>query len=211
LCVQDIEKDGNHTYGARNFKNHSGGVFIYFTDIRDACAAQTKLHQVDKDWKTAFANPTRVAQSQATHMDMGQGTGNLDSDHRTELDKFSSYAVGLSHTGQVQIFVVVPPGVMMDSIQVMGVAHRFLQSHGRLFAFVRLSTFPNGSFKAVAEFCDTTAAFPVIQACSGGISTEVCQSHLFCIAFHADFCDYQGDSTLRISIPFRCFISLGDY
>lgn len=158
-------------------------MFIYFTDIRDACAVQAKLHQVDKGWKIAFANPTRVAQSQGAHLDVGQGAGSLDSNPRAELDKLSSYAVGLSHTGQVQVFVVVPPGVVMDSTHVMGVAHRFLQSHGRLFAFVRLSAFPNGSFRAVAEFCDTTTAFPVIQACSGGISTEVCQSHLLRIAF----------------------------
>ncbi|KAL7787019.1 hypothetical protein V8C37DRAFT_412260 [Trichoderma ceciliae] len=189
-CFQDIEKDGNPTYGARNFKAHSTGVFIYFTDIRDACAAQTKLHQVEKDWKIAFANPTRIAQSQSPHVEMGQSAANLEADHRIDLDRFPSYAVGLSHTGQVQIFAVVPPGAMVDSIQTMGAVHRFLQSHGRLFAFVRLSTFPNGSFRAVAEFCDTTAAFPVIQACSGGISTEGIQ--LFASAYNFDALSASG-------------------
>ncbi|UKZ78098.1 hypothetical protein TrVFT333_005832 [Trichoderma virens FT-333] len=164
--LTDLGKDGNPTYGARNFKAHSSGVFVYFTDIRDACASQTKLHQADKEWKVTFANPTRVAQSQGNHMEMGQS------------------AVGLSHTGQVLIFAVVPPGAVMDPVQVMGVAHRFLQSHGRLFAFVRQSTFPNGSFRAVVEFCDTTAAFPVIQVCSGGISTEGIQ--LFASAYNVD-------------------------
>lgn len=192
LCVQDIEKDGSNTYGARNLKAHSGGVFVYFTDIRDACAVQAKLHQLDKGWKTAFANPTRVAQSQGAHLDVGQVAGSLDSDPRVELDKLSGYAVGLSHTGQVQVFVVVPPGVVMDPTHVMRVAHRFLQSHGRLFAFFRLSSFPNGSFRAVAEFCDTTTAFPVIQACSGGISIEVCQSLLLQIAFILIFLIIQG-------------------
>ncbi|UKZ52280.1 hypothetical protein TrVGV298_006055 [Trichoderma virens] len=143
--LTDLGKDGNPTYGARNFKAHSSGVFVYFTDIRDACASQTKLHQADKEWKVTFANPTRVAQSQGNHMEMGQS------------------AVGLSHTGQVLIFAV---------------------SHGRLFAFVRQSTFPNGSFRAVVEFCDTTAAFPVIQVCSGGISTEGIQ--LFASAYNVD-------------------------
>jgi hypothetical protein len=152
-------------------------VFVYFTDIRDACASQTKLHQADKEWKVTFANPTRVAQSQGNHMEMGQSAGNSASLHPIQWDKFTNYAVGLSHTGQVLIFAVVPPGAVMDPVQVMGVAHRFLQSHGRLFAFVRQSTFPNGSFRAVVEFCDTTAAFPVIQVCSGGISTEVCTFH----------------------------------
>ncbi|KAL7929466.1 RNA recognition motif 2 domain-containing protein [Trichoderma chlorosporum] len=164
--LTDLGKDGNPTYGARNFKVHGSGVFVYFTDIRDACASQTKLHQADKDWKIAFANPARATQSQGNHMEMGQS------------------AVGLSHTGQVLIFVVVPPGAAIDPVQTMGVAHRFLQSHGRLFAFVRQSTFPNGSFRAVAEFCDTTAAFPVIQACSGGISTEGVQ--LFASAYNVD-------------------------
>ncbi|RFU74171.1 meiosis mei2 [Trichoderma arundinaceum] len=189
-CFQDVEKEGNLIYGARSFKAHGTGVFIYFTDIRDACAAQTKLHQVENDWKVAFANPTRVAQSQGTHMEMGQDVGDLDSDHRTEMDKYSSYAIGLSHTGQVQIFAVVPPGAVVDSVQTMGAAHRFLQSHGRLFAFVRLSTFPNGSFRAVAEFCDTTAAFPVIQACSGGISTEGIQ--LFASAYNLNSLSTSG-------------------
>lgn len=158
-------------------------MFIYFTDIRDACAVQAKLHQVDKGWKTTFANPTRIVQSQGSHLDVGQVAGSLDSDIRAELDKLSGYAVGLSHTGQVQVFVVVSPGVVMDPTHVMRVAHRFLQSHGRLFALFRLSSFPNGSFRAVAEFCDTTTAFPVIQACSAGISIEVCQSLLLQLAF----------------------------
>lgn len=183
-------------------------MFVYFTDIRDACAAQTKLHQVDQDWKVAFANPTRVAQSQGTHMELG---GNLDSHHPIELDKFSNFTVGLSHTGQVQIFAVVPPGSVVDPVQTMGVAHRFLQSHGRLFAFVRLSTFPNGSFRAVAEFCDTTAAFPVIQTCSSGISTEVCHSRLLYPSIHVNLGNYLGNSALRISLQFGCFVCLGDY
>ena len=96
--------------------------------------------------------------------------------HPTRLDRFANYAAGISHTGQIMVFAVVPPGAVVDPAHTMGVAHRFLQSHGRLFAFVKQATFPNGSFRAVAEFCDTTAAFPVIQACSGGISTEVCHS-----------------------------------
>ncbi|KAL7940903.1 RNA recognition motif 2 domain-containing protein [Trichoderma barbatum] len=170
--LTDLGKDGNPTYGARNFKAHSSGVFVYFTDIRDACASQTKLHQADKDWKVAFANPTRAAQSQGNHLEMGQS------------------AAGLSHTGQVQIFAVVPPGAVIDPVQTMGVAHLFLQSHGRLFAFVRQSTFPNGSFRAVAEFCDTTAAFPVIQACSGGLSTEGIQ--LFAAAYNFDALSASG-------------------
>ncbi|KAM6486291.1 RNA recognition motif 2-domain-containing protein [Trichoderma sp. SZMC 28011] len=166
VLLTDLGKDGNPTYGARSFKAHSSGVFVYFTDIRDACASQTKLHQADKDWKVAFANPTRVAQSQGSHIEMGQS------------------AAGISHTGQIMVFAVVAPGAMVDPVQTMGVAHRFLQSHGRLFAFVKQATFPNGSFRAVAEFCDTTAAFPVIQACSGGISTEGIQ--LFASAYNVD-------------------------
>ncbi|KAL7918507.1 RNA recognition motif 2 domain-containing protein [Trichoderma austrokoningii] len=188
--LADIEKDGSGTFGARNFKTHGGGVFVYFTDIRDACAVQAKLHQVDKSWKTAFANPTRVAQSQGAHLEAGQGTGSLGSDPRAELDKLSSYAVGLSHTGQVQVFAVVPPGIVLDPTHVLRVAHRFLQSHGRLFAFVRMATFPNGSLRAVAEFCDTTTAFPVIQACSGGISTEGIQ--LFASAYNSDALSTSG-------------------
>ncbi|KKO99341.1 hypothetical protein THAR02_08551 [Trichoderma harzianum] len=164
--LTDLGKDGNPTYGARSFKAHGSGVFVYFTDIRDACASQTKLHQADKDWKVAFANPTRSAQSQGNHMEMGQS------------------AAGISHTGQIMVFAVVPPGAVVDPAHTMGVAHRFLQSHGRLFAFVKQATFPNGSFRAVAEFCDTTAAFPVIQACSGGISTEGIQ--LFASAYNVD-------------------------
>ncbi|KAH6604093.1 meiosis mei2 [Trichoderma cornu-damae] len=193
--LADTEKDGCLTYGARNFKAHGTGVFIYFTDIRDACVAQTKLHQVDKDWKVAFANPMRVPQPQSssTHMDVGQGAVNLDFEiHRIELDKLSSCAVGLTHTGQVQIFAVVPPGAVVDSVQAMAATHRFLQSHGRLFAFVRLTTFPNGSFRAVAEFCDTTAAFPVIQACSSGISTEGIQ-------IFASACNFDGLSASGIA------------
>ncbi|KAK1240335.1 hypothetical protein MKX08_007777 [Trichoderma sp. CBMAI-0020] len=188
--LADIEKDGSNIYGARNLKVHNGGVFVHFTDIRDACAVQAKLHQVDKGWKTAFANPTRVAQSQSAHLDVGQVAGSLDSDPRAGLDKLSGYAVGPSHTGQVQVFVVVPPGVVMDPTHVMRVAHRFLQSHGRLFAFIRLSSFPNGSFRAVAEFCDTTTAFPVIQACSGGISIEGIQ--LFASAYNVDALSTSG-------------------
>ncbi|OTA05418.1 hypothetical protein A9Z42_0060810 [Trichoderma parareesei] len=170
--LTDLGTDGSPNYGVRSLKAHSAGVFVYFTDIRDACAAQAKLHQADKDWKIAFANSTRVGQTPGAHVEMGHS------------------AVGLSHTGQIQIFAAVPPGAIVDPVHTMGVAHRFLQSHGRLFAFVRLSTFPNGSFRAVAEFCDTTAAFPVIQACSGGISTEGVQ--IFASAYHLESLSASG-------------------
>lgn len=98
LAFQDLGKDGSPTYGVRSLKAHSAGVFVYFTDIRDACAAQAKLQQVDKDWKIAFANPTRAGQAPSAHMEMGHSAGKPNPRRRTEQDAHQDlYSRSLSH------------------------------------------------------------------------------------------------------------------
>jgi hypothetical protein len=56
------------------------------------------------------------------------------------------------------VFATAPAGTIMDTTRAVSDVLAILKSHGRLFAFFKRSVFPDGSFRAVAEYCSTTAA-----------------------------------------------------
>jgi hypothetical protein len=60
----------------------------------------------------------------------------------------------------------------MEAVQI------FLQKHGRLFAFVRRATFSDGSFRAIAEFCDNSVILPLLRNYDTAITIEVSRSLL---------------------------------
>jgi hypothetical protein len=52
----------------------------------------------------------------------------------------------------------------MDVSRAVDVAQASIQQHGQLFAFTQLSALPNGSFKAVAEYCNIESAASAVTA-----------------------------------------------
>jgi hypothetical protein len=58
-------------------------------------------------------------------------------------------------------------------LDVIKIIKNSIQKYGRLFAFVRLSTFPDGSFRAVAEFCNASSAFAAVTAVANSPIVEV--------------------------------------
>lgn len=46
----------------------------------------------------------------------------------------------------------------------MDMIKRALQYHGTLFAFTRLSSFPDGTFRVLAEYCSAASAIAAVKA-----------------------------------------------
>jgi hypothetical protein len=64
--------------------------------------------------------------------------------------------------GQVQI-VAMPKGeTPVDVFQAVDLVKNFLLPYGQLFAFMVLSTSQDGSFRAIAEFCNVNAAIVAV-------------------------------------------------
>lgn len=76
--------------------------------------------------------------------------------------------------GQVLVFAVMSAGSgptdVLDAINAVKIK---IQMYGRLFAFVRLSTFADGSFRAVAEFCNASAALTAVTSVANSPMAEV--------------------------------------
>lgn len=81
-------------------------------------------------------------------------------------------------SGRVLVFASAPQCVApLDVIQTMDIVQGLFQSYGRLFAFVRRSAFPNGSFKAVAEFCNVSAVVGAVSSFNNFVTPEASLSH----------------------------------
>lgn len=88
-------------------------------------------------------------------------------------DRSFAHNSGVTPTGQVLILAAVHQHSSLDVCQASEIIKGFLLSHGQLFAFFRLCTFPDGSFRAMAEFCSTSAAATAVSSCARASLTEV--------------------------------------
>ncbi|OAQ80429.1 meiosis protein MEI2 [Purpureocillium lilacinum] len=159
LC--DVEAHGDPPHGTRVFDSFEGHVYIRFSDIRDACSAYSSIRLAGATWQVEYADSGPAAQ-----------------DDRLRHDS------RLPYPAQVNVLAVVPQHVVADALQVTDVVQRLLQSHGRLFAFIKRSTFPNGSFTAVAEFCDISAVVPAVSSCNDRYTAE--GLHIIVSAYDTD-------------------------
>lgn len=64
-----------------------------------------------------------------------------------------------------------------DFIGLLNVVQQVLQAHGRLFTFIRVTSFEEGPMRAMAEYCDSEAATAADQACRRGVVVDV-STHL---------------------------------
>lgn len=60
--------------------------------------------------------------------------------------------------GQVAVFAAASAGTIVNTTRAAADVIGNLEVYGRLFAFIKKSTCPDGSFKAIAEFCATSSA-----------------------------------------------------
>ncbi|PHH58756.1 hypothetical protein CDD81_4667 [Ophiocordyceps australis] len=147
--LSELEARGDPPCGARFSDPLDGQVCVHFSDIRDARSTTASARHAGKDWKVEYLDPSQLAK---------YGLACRDSKRCS--------------SGQVDVLAAVPQGTALDVIQAMEAVQRLLQCNGRLFAFVRRSTFPNGSFKAMAEFCDASAAELAASSLGNIITSE---------------------------------------
>lgn len=62
---------------------------------------------------------------------------------------------------------------VFDTRQLLDITQSFLQSYGRLFAFVKVSCAPNGALRAIAEFCDISHTLKLITIFTQVTTPEV--------------------------------------
>ncbi|KAJ6439979.1 meiosis protein MEI2 [Purpureocillium lavendulum] len=159
LC--DLEAHGDPPHGTRVFDACDGHVYIRFSDIRDACSVYSNLRLTGTVWRVEYTDSSLTANGEPPRHD-GK----------------------VSHPAQVNVLAVVPHSIAADALQVTDVVQQLLQSHGQLFAFVKRTVFPNGSFTAVAEFCDVSAVVPTVSNCNNRYTAE--GLHIILSAYDTD-------------------------
>ncbi|KAF4512717.1 hypothetical protein G6O67_000064 [Ophiocordyceps sinensis] len=149
IWLIELEARRKPLYGTRFLNTFNGRVYAHFADIRDACATLASISLAGKGWKVDYANPTQMPKEATCR----------------EMTGYSS--------GRVLVFASAPQCVApLDVIQTMDIVQGLFQSYGRLFAFVRRSAFPNGSFKAVAEFCNVSAVVGAVSSFNNFVTPE---------------------------------------
>ena len=73
----------------------------------------------------------------------------------------------------MQVVAVPVAGFALGILKAMGAVQSYLQSFGQIFAFITQSAFPDGSSRAIVEFCDVTAALPFTAVIDQGVTIEV--------------------------------------
>ncbi|KAG5930691.1 hypothetical protein E4U42_000031 [Claviceps africana] len=135
----DLEMHGRRFYGHKKVETCAGKVHVYFNDIRDSCSILTTIMMTMRDWKVEYCGPSA----------------------RDQLDNSTSNPA-FPPFGQIQVTATTQKA-MFDTCQLLDITQSFLQSYGRLFAFVKASCTPTGSLRAIAEFCDISHALKLIK------------------------------------------------
>ncbi|KAG6004894.1 hypothetical protein E4U21_000621 [Claviceps maximensis] len=73
---------------------------------------------------------------------------------------------------QIQVTATTPKAIP-DMCQLLDITRSFLQSYGRLFAFVKASCTPTGGLTAIAEFCDISHALKLMKIFTQVTTPEV--------------------------------------
>ncbi|KAJ3537914.1 hypothetical protein NM208_g6126 [Fusarium decemcellulare] len=142
--LSDLVKKGAKLYGSRNVEGANGRVYVHFEDIRDAIWAFSALRHSTKGWVVNYLN-------------VNQGGNGYELSGEEKL----------FHLGQVTVFASPPFGTVVDPNQVMEVAQKVLNAHGDLFALLRQMNYPDGSFRATAQYCKVQDAMSAVKACNG--------------------------------------------
>lgn len=68
---------------------------------------------------------------------------------------------------------MLPPGPHKNNLRIRDIVNKALQAHGHLFAFSKLSSFPDGTLKALVEFSSAATAVAAVKATESGQFTDV--------------------------------------
>ncbi|KAH6893609.1 RNA recognition motif 2-domain-containing protein [Thelonectria olida] len=143
-CLSELVDKGAKVYGAHELKSDDDGrISAHFFDIRDACWALSALRLAKNGWTVCYAN------------------------YQVAKNASESPNQRLSQLGQVLILATLAPSSVATASQVTDTAQRILQRCGDLFAFVRQVNYPDGSCRAIAQFCQASNAAIAIRTCNG--------------------------------------------
>jgi hypothetical protein len=150
-----LDDRGVYFHGTRSIQPDIDLVYIQFDDIRDACSVHASSRLSTREWKLDFAHPKSL-QKVSSLLCFG---------NRTQLILLQSNVpqpgADTKEFGQIYIIARTQRGSHNEVFQAIEAVKNSLHPYGQLFAFVILSTCQDGSFRAVAEFCNVGAAVTV--------------------------------------------------
>ena len=76
---------------------------------------------------------------------------------------------GMAQTAQVSVVAISISPLTQDSPHAEAVVLRLLQLQGQLFAFKKQIPLEDGTFRAIAEFCDQAAASTAVVNCGNAL------------------------------------------
>lgn len=136
-------------------------VYVQFSDIRDACAIHASSRLTTEDWRLEFSHPKAFPKvSSRSHINTSPGLSCYTITDKLTMfqNDFAQQDCQINGLGQVQIVAVSERSSSVDVFQTIELVKNFLHPYGQLFAFIVLSTCQDGSFRAVAEFCNVNSA-----------------------------------------------------
>ncbi|CAH0042940.1 unnamed protein product [Clonostachys solani] len=151
--LTELDEQEVQFHGQRVVETDGSHIHVRFTDIRDACSVHASSRLGKKEWQLDFLNPTKDTKN--------------DSESLVEF------------FGQVLIFAVATkdcssqnPAYTVEAVK------KILHTYGQLFAFVNISTFLDGSFRAIAEFCSSTAAIKALATLQKSPAIDGIEIHI---------------------------------
>ncbi|KAH7308246.1 RNA recognition motif 2-domain-containing protein [Stachybotrys elegans] len=148
--LNGVEVKGAKFHGTRRLaiiEDHR--VLAYFSDIRDACLVHASIHLADQGWVSEYIIPAHITK-----------------------DILASFDQTSAPNGQVSVFASISPGCIVDGFWAIESVRTLLGTQGQVFALARRCSFPDGSFKAIVEFCDASAALAVVTTRNNTLTSE---------------------------------------
>ncbi|KAF7561896.1 hypothetical protein G7046_g2245 [Stylonectria norvegica] len=143
-CLSDLVEKGTQFQDARRFEAVDGHVYIHFSDIRDACSAHSGIRMLKQAWDVGYVSPVPMVK-----------------------DEMEPHNEKLEELGQVFVFAALPLGSAVDPVHILEIAQSYLAKYGQLFSFVRQIGYADGSFRAIAQFCNPSDAVAATKSCNG--------------------------------------------
>ncbi|KAI5457928.1 RNA recognition motif 2-domain-containing protein [Mariannaea sp. PMI_226] len=142
-CLNDLAEKGVKIYGSHELRAQDGHVFIHFFDLRDASWALPAIRLAQKSWSVFYTNG------------------------ETAEEVSESPNQGLLQLGQVLVMATMPSGTAFNASQLSETVRNSLEAYGDLFAFVPQINYPDGSFRAIAQYCKRSDAIDAVKKCNG--------------------------------------------
>ncbi|SPN98296.1 uncharacterized protein DNG_01350 [Cephalotrichum gorgonifer] len=129
--LENLSNVGFQYLGGSTVQAVGNSVSAYFTDIRDSCLVYTNSHMFGADWDVKYVSGMAAPGT--------PGRGNLVPE------------------SQLAVVASILPGIELDHRRAEMVVYQLLHSQAQIFSIGEQSSFQNGTYRAMVEYCDVSA------------------------------------------------------